>query len=589
MENIRMQYFSKTFYTCLFLLLFTPKTGNEIEDEETKEKDDDDDDDSSQNDSELEEKKKESLSEGLVEKSEEDENLCIKYNKIIVLFIIFVSFALLYGTHFVQKNFGDVDEEQIEFHLNMKTLGKEAKVYIFSFMIRCVLIPFIFTQIFYYALINSPDYIVFDWMIKLRIKYYTKIVQFLFFIYCLYLFCTQVSVIRLLIPKEDSTFLEDHYVWPTNDLLTFPKKKRNLIFLCLESFETSYSEKKYGGGFIENHIPLMTDQALKNVHFGKEIYLNGGIWTAQAHYSTAGQFAMWAGIPLKCAGKVEKMKSFVPGVITALDILHDRGYDQTVIYGHGDTYGISNLYRTHGKLNVYHADILKKMYPEYKDDDGGWGLSDENLYTIARDIIEKKSAGDKPFTLVVNTIETHFPNGIKCRLCRNETIEKYLNVIRCADRQANAFLEYLKTTPKYNETTIIVVGDHLSMSSKMGKWLKNHHRKIFHTIINPALEKPFTPTNNRLFTTYDWFPTILASLGFKIKGERLGFGTNLFSNKKTYVEELGVWKFMSNVAKPSRYYDKYLMLSGDQYIIRVNVSGKWMDQYTSNLTSPEVK
>ena len=30
---------------------------------------------------------------------------------------------------------------------------------------------------------------------------------------------------------------------------------------------------------------------------------------------------------------------------------------------------------------------------------------------------------------------------------------------------------------------------------------------------------------------------MLASIGFKIEGERLGFGTNLFSGRKTYMEE----------------------------------------------------
>jgi phosphoglycerol transferase len=37
----------------------------------------------------------------------------------------------------------------------------------------------------------------------------------------------------------------------------------------------------------------------------------------------------------------------------------------------------------------------------------------------------------------------------------------------------------------------------------------------------------------------DMFPTVLASIGCKIEGERLGLGTNLFSNKETLFEELG--------------------------------------------------
>ena len=35
------------------------------------------------------------------------------------------------------------------------------------------------------------------------------------------------------------------------------------------------------------------------------------------------------------------------------------------------------------------------------------------------------------------------------------------------------------------------------------------------------------------------FPTMLASIGVKIEGERLGLGTNLFSDKPTIMEENG--------------------------------------------------
>ena len=38
------------------------------------------------------------------------------------------------------------------------------------------------------------------------------------------------------------------------------------------------------------------------------------------------------------------------------------------------------------------------------------------------------------------------------------------------------------------------------------------------------------------FTTFDMFPTILPSIGFDIKGEQLGLGVNLFSDRKTLAE-----------------------------------------------------
>ena len=56
----------------------------------------------------------------------------------------------------------------------------------------------------------------------------------------------------------------------------------------------------------------------------------------------------------------------------------------------------------------------------------------------------------------------------------------------------------------------------------------------------------------------DMFPTTLASLGASIEGDRLGLGTNLFSDKRTLAEEYGIQKLNKELKKNSNYYYKYL-------------------------------
>lgn len=58
----------------------------------------------------------------------------------------------------------------------------------------------------------------------------------------------------------------------------------------------------------------------------------------------------------------------------------------------------------------------------------------------------------------------------------------------------------------------------------------------------------------RLSTTVDMFPTILSALGFEIDGDRLGLGVDLFSETKTFSEEMGVEQFNEEMSKYSRYY-----------------------------------
>ena len=48
--------------------------------------------------------------------------------------------------------------------------------------------------------------------------------------------------------------------------------------------------------------------------------------------------------------------------------------------------------------------------------------------------------------------------------------------------------------------------------------------------------------------------TVLSAIGYEIEGERLGLGTNMFSDKQTLAEELGYEKFNGELLKESDFY-----------------------------------
>ena len=52
----------------------------------------------------------------------------------------------------------------------------------------------------------------------------------------------------------------------------------------------------------------------------------------------------------------------------------------------------------------------------------------------------------------------------------------------------------------------------------------------------------------------DMFPTILSALGFDIEGDRLGLGTDLFSNTDTLLERKGFDWLNRELGKRSDYY-----------------------------------
>ena len=86
----------------------------------------------------------------------------------------------------------------------------------------------------------------------------------------------------------------------------------------------------------------------------------------------------------------------------------------------------------------------------------------------------------------------------------------------------------------------------------------DYDRSTFNLILNPAPNVDVSNEqifHNRMWSNVDMFPTILASMGVEIKGERLGIGTNLFSGEPTIIDEYGLKYVNNEIRKHNSYYD----------------------------------
>lgn len=144
----------------------------------------------------------------------------------------------------------------------------------------------------------------------------------------------------------------------------------------------------------------------------------------------------------------------------------------------------------------------------------------------------------------METADTHFPDGYLSKKAEKKHDSQYANVISYSTKEAVKFIRWIQRQPFYENTTIVVTGDHLSMDKNFFKdWDPSYNRSIFNLILNPD---PNTTNNNidrlknRKFSPTDMYPTILASMGVTVQGDRLGLGTNLFSDQKTLVERDGL-------------------------------------------------
>lgn len=157
------------------------------------------------------------------------------------------------------------------------------------------------------------------------------------------------------------------------------------------------------------------------------------------------------------------------------------------------------------------------------------------------------------------TADTHHIGGYICSECEDIYGDQYSNVIRCSSKHVTEFVQWIQEQPWYENTTIVLAGDYPSMAPD---WFKDieasgYTRKCYYTIVNPAIQ--LETQKSRKITTYDLFPTTFASLGVTFNNNRLGLGTNLYTQTPTLIEKLGYKKLDKELTRHSNYYDKYIL------------------------------
>lgn len=372
-----------------------------------------------------------------------------------------------------------------------------------------------------------------------------------------------------------STFIAEEYVDPNSVELTFPEQKRNLIWIMLESGESSNQDKANGGLFDVNYIPELTRIAKDNVSFSQSQLIEGAAVAPACGWTVAGMVAQSSGLPLKLYkyeggmgvdNSMGDYEQFLPGMTNLGDILKEEGYRNYFMLGSVVKFGgRDNLMRQHGDFTILDHTAARRDKRIPDDYFVWWGMEDRKLFDYAKDKLTEISKSSEPFNFYCLTVDTHNGGGYVCPLCKDEHPEQYGNVWSCTSRQVDEFVEWIKQQPFYENTTVIITGDHCSMESGFYKGYPSdkHHggtvRKVYNAILNPAKEPADTAEKDRQFTTLDFFPTALASIGVEIEGDRLGLGTNLFSGSPTLSEEYGYKKLFNELDRKSDFYNEQFL------------------------------
>ncbi|MBO4681804.1 MAG: sulfatase-like hydrolase/transferase [Clostridiales bacterium] len=478
---------------------------------------------------------------------------------ILIALLVFFTSLLAFSALWTMYVWPDVGFDQIVFHITSPVGGTESGV-LMSFVFRALIPSLAVTAAFFITKAVMKKKEAKKKTVKtVNVVLVSALVVFLGISACI--FINRYKVIQYFTAKNtNSDFIKDNYADPEKVSITFPEKKRNLIYIYLESLETTYADKNSGGALDYNCIPELTKIAMENDCFsGDKQHINGARTSFGTTYTMGGMVAQSSGLPVTggVGNAASQQESFYPGATVLGDILKKEGYNNELMVGSPVEFGGRGVYfGGHGnyKLFDYNLALNNNMLPS-KDYKVWWGFEDQKLFAFAKDELKTLASKNEPFNLTLLTVDTHFEDGYVCPLCKDEYGTQYANVMACSSRQIKEFIDWIKQQDFYENTTIVLNGDHLTMDKDFLDGIDaTYDRKTFTAVINSVV-KP-EQNSDRQFCTLDLFPTTLAAMGCKIEGDRLGLGTNLYSSKKTLFEEFGEDYVNTELAKNSEFMNE---------------------------------
>lgn len=491
----------------------------------------------------------------------------------IFLLILIATIMIIAGIYY-KKNYPDQNFEQIIFYM-FTGIEHTSPEIINQILSVCVIPLIVLTIILYIPITNVTkkekiiSFKIREKEIKIQIypiniiynhkKIYITIICTI----ALIIFIFGFGINEYLINRfQKSDIYENYYTKAEEVAITFPDKKQNLILIVLESMENSLCDKEVGGGWENSVIPELEKLASENTNFSNTEKIGGALQLTGTSFTAAGLVGMTSGNILKIRNPTitSQDAEFVKGAYSLGEVLAKEGYNLEIMMGSDGKFGGRTQYfLTNGNYKIYDLNYAIEQGKMTMADKVWWGFEDDKLFEWSKEEITNLANQDQPFNYIMLTADTHFVDGYLSANAENKYDTQYENVHAYSSKKVYEFVEWIQGQDFYEDTTIVILGDHLGMQTEFytDHIDEDYERTIYNCIINSAIEEE--NSKNRIYTTIDMYPTILASIGAEIEGERLGFGTNLYSGMPTLAEELGFEYFNNELCKYSDYYNEKIL------------------------------
>ena len=302
----------------------------------------------------------------------------IKLSNILFYLILALSFILIFVCIYIKESFYNVTVEQLIYSMKTATGTSDSMiiggviyvlpriVLLFAIIIVLTLLWKRFVKIKSYLSIKIKNK---NFVISLInplnaiIKLFLGVLVLILSVYYVYV---SLGLKDYFAANQKSTYIENNYTDPKEVTIKAPKEKQNLIYIYVESLESSLFSNENGGNFKESIIPNLEKIANDNISFSNTDVLGGAYVPYGTNWTIAGIVASSAGIPLKVpaldnANSYSGYGEFLPGAYTLGDILKDNGYSNYMLLGSDATFGGREDYFTyHGNYKIYDYDYAVK-------------------------------------------------------------------------------------------------------------------------------------------------------------------------------------------------------------------------------------
>ncbi|WP_163652279.1 LTA synthase family protein [Listeria sp. PSOL-1] len=324
-------------------------------------------------------------------------------------------------------------------------------------------------------------------------------------------------------------------------------KGKNVIYIHLESFQQFLINYKLNG----QEVTPTINQFFKDkntLSFTNFFHQTGQGKTADAEMMLENSLY---GLSQGSAFTTKGQNTFqsAPGILGSL------GYDSAVFHGNYKSFwNRDEVYKHFGYKHFFDA-----SYYDMNDQDvSNYGLKDKPFFKESEPYLQSLK---QPFYAKFITLTNHFPYPIDSSEASigpantgDSSVDTYFQTARYLDESVNSFLQYLKKTGLYDNSVIIMYGDHYGISDNHAKAMTQVLGKDYNAYQNaqaqrvplmihvPGVEGGIEPQYGG---EIDVLPTLLHLLGIDSK-DYLQMGSDLLSKDHKQVVPFRNGDFISS-------------------------------------------